>query len=77
LDTCCAASNSCHHVKNFTQLVDHTNPSQPTANATFLQQYQLDTSAYKPGGPILFFQGNEAVQMFCVEQLILPTWAKS
>ena len=72
----CAGTTGCHNVQNFTQVVDHTGPDGFSSAATFAQQYQLDTSAYRPGGPILFFQGNEAAHMFCVEQLILPKWAK-
>jgi hypothetical protein len=42
---------------NFTQLVYHDGSS----NATFQQRYQLDTSHFRPGGPILFLQGAENV----------------
>lgn len=70
-----ASSTGCEHVKNFTQLVDHVGGTTSPQAPTFLQQYQLDTSLYRPGGPILFHQGDEAATMFCVEDLILPTWA--
>lgn len=36
-------------------------------NVTFQQHYQLDTSRFKPGGPILFYQGAENSQINCVE----------
>jgi hypothetical protein len=42
-------------LQNFTQLVDHSGSS----NATFQQRYQLDTTNFQPGGPILLFQGPE------------------
>ena len=79
---CCAASASivtppCEGVKNFTQLIDHTETtSESGSNATFLQQYQLDTSSYRSGGPILFYQGNEGVSITCIKYLVLPEWAK-
>jgi len=41
--------------QNLTQKVDHASND----NATFLQRYQLDTTHFKPGGPILFHQGEE------------------
>ena len=43
--------------QNFTQKLNHDKPGD---NATFLQRYQLDTSHFKPGGPILFHQNEEA-----------------
>jgi len=42
-------------LQNFTQKVNH-NSSDDT---TFLQRYQLDTRHFRPGGPILFHQGEE------------------
>jgi hypothetical protein len=42
-------------LQNFTQLVDHSGSS----NVTFQQRYQLDTTNFRPGGPILLFQGPE------------------
>ena len=82
---CCAACASnasivtppCEGVKNFTQLIDHTEAtSESSSNGTFLQRYQLDTSSYRPGGPILFYQGNEGVSITCIKYLVLPEWAK-
>lgn len=43
-------------LRNFTQRVHHNSNN----SATFQQQYQLDTTYFKPGGPILFLQGHEA-----------------
>jgi hypothetical protein len=53
--TVLAASQLALH--NFTQLVYHDGSS----NVTFQQRYQIDTSHFRPGGPILFFQGAENV----------------
>ena len=58
--------------KFFNQNVDHFGPS----NQLFPQQYQILDTYFKPGGPILFYQGGETVDMICLEDLILPTWAK-
>ena len=41
--------------KNFTQKLNHGSYD----NVTFPQLYQLDTSSFRPGGPILFHQGEE------------------
>ncbi len=38
-----------------TQSVDHFNHS----NATFQQRYSISTEHFRPGGPALFFQGEE------------------
>ncbi|KAF2674716.1 hypothetical protein BT63DRAFT_420000 [Microthyrium microscopicum] len=50
-------------VRQFAQLLDHNS----TNKTTFHQSYQLDTSRYKPGGPILFYQGAESSQINCLE----------
>lgn len=42
--------------QNFTQLINHSSND----SATFQQQFQLDVSNFKPGGPILFLQGAES-----------------
>lgn len=42
-------------VQQFPQKIDHSNPS----NGTFSQVYQLDTTYFEDGGPILFYQGAE------------------
>ncbi|KAF2101770.1 hypothetical protein NA57DRAFT_73210 [Rhizodiscina lignyota] len=72
------------------QLVDHStiDHSQPNAtgadiwkqkysgsNATFLQQYVLNDTFYRPGGPILFFQGNEE-PLPCLADTAIPEHAK-
>lgn len=41
--------------RNFTQKLNHDSND----SITFQQLYQLDTSNFKPGGPILFHQGEE------------------
>jgi hypothetical protein len=40
---------------NFTQLLNHVNND----SRTFNQSYQIDTTWFRPGGPILFRQGDE------------------
>jgi hypothetical protein len=42
-------------LQNFTQRVQHGSSN----NETFLQQYQLNTAFFRPGGPILFHQSEE------------------
>ncbi|OCK73876.1 hypothetical protein K432DRAFT_410339 [Lepidopterella palustris CBS 459.81] len=50
-------------VQQFTQTLDHGSSD----NITFQQDYQLDTTRFKPGGPILFYQGAENSQINCIE----------
>ena len=74
----------------FPQLVDHstTDHSRPNvtgpdiwkhrssgSNATFPQQYGLNDAFYKPGGPILFWQGNEDV-LACQSLMVLSSYAE-
>jgi hypothetical protein len=42
--------------QNFTQKIDHASIDN---NETFLQRYQIDTTYFQPGGPILFHQSEE------------------
>ncbi|KAE8446302.1 hypothetical protein EG329_012388 [Mollisiaceae sp. DMI_Dod_QoI] len=56
----------------FPQLIDHGNSS---TNGTFLQQYQVNSTFFKPGGPILYYQQAETALFACLEDLILPQWA--
>ena len=51
-------------IEFFVQKLDHADNSSTT---TFQQRYQLDTSRFKPGGPILFYQGAESTEFFCIE----------
>ncbi|KAI0473665.1 serine carboxypeptidase S28-domain-containing protein [Xylariaceae sp. FL0804] len=44
-------------ILNFTQTLCHDDPND---RETFQQRYQLDTSRFQPGGPILFHQSEEA-----------------
>jgi hypothetical protein len=44
--------------QNFTQLLNH----RSSDSTTFNQSYQLDTTSFRPGGPILFFQNDERAQ---------------
>ena len=44
------------------QKIDHFGKHQ----GTFKQQYQVIDEFYKPGGPILFYQGAENGEMVCL-----------
>ncbi|KAH8808664.1 peptidase S28 [Xylogone sp. PMI_703] len=57
----------------FPQLIDHGNSS--SSNATFLQRYQVNSTHFKPGGPIFYYQQAETAIFACLEDLILPEWA--
>ena len=46
----------------FSQPIDHFGQH----NGTFQQKYNLVTDFFKPGGPILFFQGEESTTLDCV-----------
>lgn len=63
--------------KFFPQPLDHATfgGNYADLNSTFLQQYILDDTYYKPGGPILFNQGGETT-MACIEETTLPEWAQ-
>ncbi|KAJ4481926.1 serine carboxypeptidase S28-domain-containing protein [Lentinula aciculospora] len=56
----------------FTQKLDHSS----NTSDVFQQQYQLDTTFFEPGGPILFFLGEEATEMIRIETTILYSWAQ-
>ncbi|TAQ84199.1 hypothetical protein B7494_g7475 [Chlorociboria aeruginascens] len=56
----------------FPQLIDHGNLS---TNGTFLQRYQVNSTNFKPGGPILYYQQAETAIFACLNDLILPEWA--
>ncbi|KEF51735.1 uncharacterized protein A1O9_12072 [Exophiala aquamarina CBS 119918] len=53
---------ACNNSTWITQWIDHSNHSL----GTFQQQVQVVTDFYKPGGPILLFQGEESIAMICV-----------
>ena len=53
--------NDCHF-QYFTQKVDHFDQH----NGTFEQKYNLVKDYFKPGGPILLFQGEESTYLDCV-----------
>ena len=66
LCTLCVAQNGtncAHKTQFFDQKIDHQTQSN---NATFKQQYQLIDDYFNPGGPILFYQGGETVDMLCM-----------
>ena len=52
--------------KFLTQMVDHFG----NHDGTFQQQYQIVDTFYKPGGPILFYQGAENNQITCMVRVI-------
>ncbi|OAP56338.1 hypothetical protein AYL99_09517 [Fonsecaea erecta] len=65
---------SCTHPTAFyDQIIDHN----ATTSGTFKQQYQFIMDYYKPGGPILFFQGAETANISCVELTVLMDWASA
>ncbi|KAE8446449.1 hypothetical protein EG329_011912 [Mollisiaceae sp. DMI_Dod_QoI] len=56
----------------FDQQIDHFGQY----NGTFKQRYNLVTRFFKPGGPILFFQGEESSELDCVNSTIYYDWAE-
>lgn len=61
----CSYSNT----KFWDQRLDHWGN-----NGTFKQQYQVIDDFYKPGGPILFYQGAENNKISCLVGLRLDIW---
>jgi hypothetical protein len=61
----------------FNQTLDHDlNSTYPSAgDGTFQQQYQLNTTYFRPDGPILFVQSGEG-PIACAESTIFWDWAK-
>ncbi|KAF2119087.1 serine carboxypeptidase S28-domain-containing protein [Lophiotrema nucula] len=53
--------------KTFTQSIDHFG----TNNNTFQQRYSIFTEHFKPGGPILYFIGEESTYLDCANDTIL------
>jgi hypothetical protein len=49
-----------------TQPIDHF----ANNNGTFQQRYSIFTEFFKPGGPIMFFQGEETVTLDCAVSFI-------
>ena len=64
--------------KFFPQPVDHATWDGKTygGNQTFLQQFEIIDKFYKPGGPILFFQGAENPSFGCNDFTSLPIYAE-
>ena len=64
--------------KYFPQAIDHATftGNYNTANTSFLQQYEVNDTFYKPGGPIIFLQGAENAQLTCVDFSIAAQWAR-
>ena len=57
----------------FTQSVDHNGRN----NGTFQQKYYVSVEHYRPGGPILLFQGDEATSLYCLEKTIFHDFARN
>lgn len=78
--SCAACESLCplFSTSFFNQTLHHDlTSSDPSAGTgTFRQQYQLNISFFKPGGPILFYQGAEGATIQCVEGFILHDWAE-
>lgn len=64
--------------KFFPQPINHAtfDGNYDDKNSTFLQQYEVVDKFYKPGGPILFYQGAETAQIDCAEYTVLSEWVK-
>lgn len=63
----------------FNQTLDHnlSSPSPSAGNGTFQQQYELNTTYFRSGGPILFLQeGEGALNSTCVETTVFWDWAE-
>lgn len=61
--------------KFFPQILDHSSNDTTGANSTFLQQFQIIDTYYKPGGPILFLQGDET-PLDCLERFAMVDYAQ-
>lgn len=59
---------------NQTLNYDLSSPSSSAGNGTFQQQYQLNTTFFRPGGPILFYQGAEVGTIGCMENYAFWDW---
>ncbi|KAI0380613.1 peptidase S28 [Hypomontagnella monticulosa] len=55
-----------------TQPIDHFGAS----NGTFMQRYSIFDEFYKPGGPIMFFQGEEGWILDCANTTIMYEYAR-
>ena len=64
--------------KYFPQAIDHATftGNYNASNLTFLQQFEVNDTYYKPGGPIIFMQGVESASLNCVDFSISVEWAK-
>ncbi|KAF2738968.1 hypothetical protein EJ04DRAFT_573409 [Polyplosphaeria fusca] len=58
--------------KWFEQSIDHFG----TRNGTFQQRFSISTQYFKPGGPILYFVGEETTFLDCVNDTVLPSFAE-
>ncbi|KAI1134031.1 peptidase S28 [Hypoxylon sp. FL0543] len=58
--------------KWITQPIDHFG----LTNGTFQQRYSIFDNFYKPGGPIMFFQGEESWYLDCVNTTVMYEYAK-
>ncbi|CAI6334096.1 unnamed protein product [Periconia digitata] len=58
--------------KFFTQKIDHYGQCE----GEFQQRFSLFTEFFEPGGPIMFYQGEEITHVECGNDTILYEWAK-
>ncbi|XXH02210.1 hypothetical protein Hte_008578 [Hypoxylon texense] len=58
--------------KWITQPIDHFGD----ANGTFQQRYSIFDGFFKPGGPIMFFQGEESWALDCANTTVMYEYAK-
>ncbi|KAI0172953.1 peptidase S28 [Hypoxylon sp. FL1284] len=58
--------------KWISQPVDHSG----AVNGTFRQRYSIFDDFYKPGGPIMFFQGEESTYLDCANTTVMYEYAK-
>ncbi|KAF2739641.1 hypothetical protein EJ04DRAFT_572801 [Polyplosphaeria fusca] len=71
--TIASAAGYCplYEVQLYDQKIDHAG----NHNGTFKQQYQLTQDYYKPGGPLIMYQGAENGYFSCMEYLSLLSYA--
>ena len=64
--------------KFFPQPINHAtfNGNWSDTKSVFLMQYEVNDTYYKPGGPILFYQGTETPTMACAEYTSIWDWAQ-
>jgi Serine carboxypeptidase S28 len=70
-------SKCANGTKYFLQPIDHaTYNGTVGSTSTFHQQFEVIDTYFKPGGPIIFYQGTENANIVCLEELAGPVWAQ-